>query len=110
TLAPGLLRRAELARALALQPSVLLLDEPAAGPTAPEQQALAAELRGLADAGTALVVVEHNVPFLMGLADRLVCLDAGRIAAEGTPAEIRADPRVTAIYLGAPAAGTGAAG
>ena len=99
-LAPGLLRRAEIARALALQPLALLLDEPAAGLTPAEQADLAARLKAIAADGTALVVVEHNLPFLMGLADRLICLDAGRVIAEGPPEAVRADRQVAAIYLG----------
>ncbi len=99
-LAPGLLRRAEIARALALLPRALLLDEPAAGLTPAEQADLAARLRAIAAEGIAVIVVEHNMPFLIGLADRLICLDAGRVIAEGTPAAVRADPQVAAIYLG----------
>lgn len=100
-LSPSLLRRAEIARALALQPRVLLLDEPAAGLTPAEQGELARRLRRVAADGTALVIVEHNMPFLMGLADRLICLAAGRIVAEGAPAAVRSDPRVGEIYFGA---------
>jgi branched-chain amino acid transport system permease protein len=99
-LSPGTLRRAEIARALALEPALLLLDEPAAGLTPAEQTDLAARLRSIAAAGVALVVVEHNLPFLMGLADRLICLDAGRVIAEGPPEAVRADPHVAAVYLG----------
>jgi branched-chain amino acid transport system permease protein len=99
-LSPGTLRRAEIARALALQPTLLLLDEPAAGLTPAEQADLAARLRAIAAEGVALVVVEHNLPFLVGLADRLICLDAGRVIAEGPPEAVRADRRVAAVYLG----------
>lgn len=100
-LSPSLLRRAEIARALALQPQALLLDEPAAGLTPAEQGELAERLRRIAADGMALVIVEHNMPFLMGLADRLICLAAGRIVAEGAPAAMRGDPRVGEIYFGA---------
>lgn len=100
-LSPSLLRRAEIARALALQPRALLLDEPAAGLTPAEQGELAERLRRIAADGMALVIVEHNMPFLMGLADRLICLAAGRIVAEGAPAAMRGDPRVGEIYFGA---------
>ncbi len=99
-LPPAMLRRAELARALALQPVLLLLDEPAAGLTAAEQAELARLLKAVAAAGTALVVVEHNLPFLIGLADRMICLDAGQVVAAGTPEAVRADARIAAIYLG----------
>jgi branched-chain amino acid transport system permease protein len=102
-LAYGERRLLELARALALDPAVLLLDEPAAGLTAAEQAALARLLRTLAGDGIAILVIEHNMPFLLGLADRVVCLDAGRVIAAGTPAEIRRDPAVAAAYLGAAA-------
>ena len=79
-----------------------MLDEPAAGLTAAEQEDLATRLRAIADEGVALVVVEHNMPFLLALAGRLVCLDAGRVIAEGTPDAVRADPAVVDAYLGAP--------
>ena len=100
TLPPGLLRRAELARALALQPHLLLLDEPAAGLAPAEQTDLADRLQAIAAEGVALLVVEHNLPFLTALAGRLICLDAGRVIAEGTPEAVRTDPRVAAVYLG----------
>lgn len=99
-LPPGHLRRTEIARALALQPRLLLLDEPAAGLAAAEQADLAARLRAVAADGVALVVVEHNLPFLMGLAHRLICLDSGRVIAEGPPEAVRADPKVRAVYVG----------
>lgn len=97
---PGTLRRAELARALALQPRLLLLDEPAAGLTPAEQADLAERLRAIAADGAALLVVEHNLTFLLGLAHRMVCLDAGRVIAEGAPEAVRAAPWVRAVYLG----------
>jgi branched-chain amino acid transport system permease protein len=97
----GIKRRLEIARALALEPDLLLLDEPAAGLNAVEQNSLADLLQVLARGGVTLVVIEHNMPFLMPLAHRIVCLDAGRMIAEGTPTQIRSDPAVIAAYLGA---------
>jgi branched-chain amino acid transport system permease protein len=100
TLPFGAKRRLEIARALALAPRVLLLDEPAAGLTRSEHRELAQQLRAMADGGLTLMIVEHNMPFLMKIADRIVCLDEGRRIAEGTPAEIRANPRVLTAYFG----------
>jgi len=98
----GTKRRVEIARALALEPKLLLLDEPAAGLNESEQADLARRLEDLAGSGLTLLVIEHNMAFLMPLAQRLICLDYGRIIAAGTAAEIRRDPKVIAAYLGAP--------
>ena len=80
----------------------MLLDEPAAGLTEAEQADLARRLRAAADTGIAVLIVEHNMPFLLPLADRILCLDEGRTIAEGTPDSIRRDPAVIAAYLGTP--------
>jgi branched-chain amino acid transport system permease protein len=97
-------RRVELARALVAEPKVMLLDEPAAGLSEAEKSALRAALRGIAARGIGIVVVDHGMPFLMALASRVVCLDAGRVIASGTPAEVAADSEVRRAYLGAGAA------
>ena len=100
SLAHGLRRRVEIARAIAAAPTLLILDEPAAGLTAVEQQGLARTLRTLAAEGAALLVIEHDVAFLAALADRIGCLDRGRLIAEGPPATVRLDGRVRAAYFG----------
>jgi branched-chain amino acid transport system permease protein len=83
-----------------MAPAVLLLDEPASGLDEVEQADLARSLAALATGGLALLVVEHNMPFLMALAHRVACLDRGGIVAEGSPAAIRDDRRVIETYLG----------
>jgi len=98
----GLKRKVEIARALALEPALLLLDEPAAGLNEKEQLDLADRLRFFARVGLSILVIEHNMPFLMPLAERIVCLDHGEVIAEGTPAEIRANAAVIEAYLGIP--------
>lgn len=98
------LRRLDLARTLATEPGAVILDEPAAGLTADERSALSALLRRLADEGLAVLVVDHGMDFLLPLADRIVCLDAGRVLAAGTPEAVRRDPAVVAAYLGQGAA------
>ncbi|MEW1923197.1 ABC transporter ATP-binding protein [Streptomyces sp. NPDC088360] len=98
-------RMVELARAVADPPRVLLLDEPASGMTADERGQLSAVIRHLADAeGCAVLLVEHNVAFVMELCARVVVLDLGAVLAEGTAAEVRADPKVRDAYLGTTAA------
>ncbi|HEX9466505.1 MAG TPA: branched-chain amino acid ABC transporter ATP-binding protein/permease [Alphaproteobacteria bacterium] len=93
-------RRIEIARALALQPALLFLDEPAAGLSDAEQADLADHLRRLKRDGLTLLIIEHNMPFLTNLADRMVCLDGGRVIAHGPPEKVRAHKRVIEAYLG----------
>jgi branched-chain amino acid transport system ATP-binding protein/branched-chain amino acid transport system permease protein len=93
-------RLVEIARALAMRPRVLLLDEPAAGLMSLDKDALSELLRRIADAGIALILVEHDMRLVMGISDRIVVLDAGRPIAAGTPNEVRRDTKVLAAYLG----------
>ncbi|MFC4274371.1 branched-chain amino acid ABC transporter ATP-binding protein/permease [Achromobacter aloeverae] len=93
-------RLVEIARALATDPDVLLLDEPAAGLSREDKGMLAALLRRIADAGIGVAIVEHDMTLVMSISDQLVVLDAGRRLAVGTPADIRNDPAVRQAYLG----------
>jgi len=99
-LAMGPQRLLEIARALCTDPSLLLLDEPAAGLRHKEKQALAQVLRQLKAEGMSLLLVEHDMDFVMGLADRIVVMEFGTRLMEGTPAQVQASPEVRAAYLG----------
>jgi ABC-type branched-subunit amino acid transport system ATPase component/ABC-type branched-subunit amino acid transport system permease subunit len=100
-LSTGTRRIAELACLVALEPEVLLLDEPSSGVAQRETEALAELLDRLkVELGMALVVIEHDIPMVMGISDRIVCMADGEVISEGRPDEVRTDPRVVEAYLG----------
>jgi branched-chain amino acid transport system ATP-binding protein len=90
----------EVVRALMARPRLLLLDEPAAGLNDGETAELAELLRAVRDSGVTLLVVEHNMSLVMGVADEVIVLDAGAVVARGSPAEIQRNPRVIEAYIG----------
>jgi branched-chain amino acid transport system ATP-binding protein len=97
----GALKRLEIARALATEPKVLLLDEPAAGCNPVETEEVDAVIRRIAAQGIAVVLVEHDMRMVMQISSRIHVLDQGRTLAEGTAAQVRSNPAVIAVYLGA---------